>query len=124
MIVKDTAKTESELNFIAEIVYLTALFMTDFDKVIRLSISSILIVSWNFILDLTCVIISDFKCEYLFTCIDSLLIRVASECVGVESCKLVLFTSLLLLTCLIIKRREREERIRVSANKELKTAMS
>ena len=45
MIVKDTAKTELELNFITEIICLTALFMTDFDEVIRLSISSVLIVS-------------------------------------------------------------------------------
>ena len=124
VIIKDTAKTESELNFITEIICLTALFMTDFDEVIRLSISSILIVSWNFILNLTCVIISDFKCKHLFTCIDSLLIRVAYECVNVKSCRLILFTSLLLLTYLIIKREERERRIRVSADKELKITMS
>ena len=90
----------------------------------RLSISSVLIVSWNFILNLTCVIISDFKCKHSFTCINSLLIRIISEHVDVESCELVLFISLLLLTYLIIKRREREKRIRVSADEELKTAMS
>ena len=45
MIVEDTAKTESELNFITEVIHLTALFMTDFDEVMRLSISSVLIVS-------------------------------------------------------------------------------
>ena len=124
MIIKDTAKTESELNFITEIIYLTALFMTDFDEMMRLSISSVLIVSWNFILDLTYIIISNFKCEHLFTCIDSLLIRIVSECVSVKSCKLVLFISLLLLTCFIIKREKKERRMRVSADKELKTAMS
>ena len=124
VIVEDTAKTESELNFITEVVYLTALFMTSFDEVMRLSISSILIVSWNFILNLTCIIISDFKCEHSFTCIDSLLIRVADEHVGVKSCELVLFTSLLLLTCLIIKREREERRMRVSADKGLKTTMS
>ena len=73
---------------------------------------------------MTCVIISDFKCEHSFTCINSLLIRVADECVSVENCELVLFISLLLLTCLIIKRGEREERMRVSADEELKAAMS
>ena len=73
---------------------------------------------------MTCVIISDFKCEYLFTYIDSLLIRVTSEHVDVKSCELVLFISLLLLTYLIIKREEREKRIRVSTNEEFKAAMS
>ena len=68
--------------------------------------------------------ISDFKCEYSFTCIDSLLIRVTNECISVKNCKLVLFISLLLLTYLIIKKREKEERIRVSADEELKIVIS
>ena len=45
MIIKDTAKTESELNFITEVICLTALFMTNFDEMMRLFISSVLIVS-------------------------------------------------------------------------------
>ena len=73
---------------------------------------------------MTCIIISDFKCEHSFTCIDSLLIEVTGEYVDVESCELVLSTSLLLLTCLIIREREEERRMRVSADEELKAAMS